>query len=178
MRPALAAPGLSPPQPRDKSPAATTCRGAEQHAGNCFHSCRTCPTQTFHPRLPSLRRALPGVWMAAPWDPRGRGLGSSAAAATDPDIARSGASSCRTELLALTTHPHPAAIAQPAVGSARPADWGGDRRVCPRFDFAWCTPGLQAGYFSSDKKRNIFFSLSLKKRKRVANFFLAPSHTS
>lgn len=116
-----------------------------------FHSLQSCSTQTFHRRLPIPRRALPGAWVAEPLDTIGGGFGS-ALAATDPDRARSGASSCGSELLALATH-HPAARAQPAVGSARPADWGGDRRVCPRFDFACCTPRRrQAGYFSSDEK--------------------------
>lgn len=150
MRPALAAPGLSPPHPRDKSPAATTCRGAEQHAGNCS---AFTPSKVARRKLSisNPRRALPGAWVTEPSDTSGRGFGS-ASAATDPDRAGAGASSCRSELLALATH-HPAARAQPAVGSARPADWGGDRRVCPRFDFAWCTPRRrQAGYFSSDEK--------------------------
>lgn len=58
-------------------------------------------------------------------------------------------------LRASATHP-PAAGVQPSVCSARPADWGGDGRVCPRFDFTWCTPWRLPGYFSSDKKINYF----------------------
>lgn len=49
----------------------------------------------FPPQAPESapRRALPGVWVAVASDTRGRGLGSSAAAATVPDRAGSGASS-------------------------------------------------------------------------------------
>lgn len=102
MRPAL---GCS----RTVSPASPGQVARGHHLSGCgtarrellaFHSSPSCRTQTFQPRLQSPCRALPGVWVAAPWDTRGRGFGSLAAAATDPDRARSGASSCRLELLA------------------------------------------------------------------------------
>lgn len=160
--PRAALPGDAPRAGRSRlvSPASPGQVARGHHLSGCgaarrellgFHSLQSCPTQTFHPRLSNPRCLLPGAWVAEPSDTSGRGFGS-ASVATDPDRAGSGASSCRSELLALATH-HPAARAQPAVGSARPADWGGDRRVCPCFDFAWCTPRRRrAGYFSSDEK--------------------------
>lgn len=67
--------------------------GAAHRELLCFHSLQSCPAQTFHPRLPCPRRPLPGVWVAVVSDTRGRVLGESAAAATVPDRACSGASS-------------------------------------------------------------------------------------
>lgn len=85
---------VSPP-PRDQSSEATTCRGTRtcrtaRRELPGFHSRQSCPTQTF----PCPRRSLPGVRVAVASDTHDRGLESSAAAATVPDRAGSGASSC------------------------------------------------------------------------------------
>lgn len=137
------------------------CRAARRKP-LAFHSRRSCRTQTFHPRLRSPCRALLtwGVDGSALGHPRLRVRihGSSRHRHRQSPL-RSILLPGPSSWLALTAHPHPAARAQPAVGSARPADWGGDRRVCPRFDFAGCAPRRQAGYFSFEKKkkRNTFF---------------------
>lgn len=89
---------VSPP-PRDQSSEATTCRGtrtcrAARRELPGFHSRQSCPTQTFHPRLACPRRSLPGGRVVVASDTHGCGLRSSSAAATVPDKAGSGASSC------------------------------------------------------------------------------------
>lgn len=84
--------GLSPCSPGTTLPA-TTCRGMPSSSqGTAWLSLPPkLHAQTFHPRP---RRSLPGVWVAVASDTHGHGLGSSAAAATVPDRARSGASFC------------------------------------------------------------------------------------
>lgn len=90
MRPELATLG--------SLPAATcrgtrTCRAARRELPG-FHSRQSCPTQILHPRLACPRRSLPGVRLVVVSDTHGCGLGSSAVAATVPERAGSGASSC------------------------------------------------------------------------------------
>lgn len=149
---------VSPP-PRNQSSEATTCRGTR--------TCRTARREllVFTPAKVARRklsRARVAPYLGCGWQwPRTRMIvGSNRRQQPRPSQIEPAQEHppARPELLTSATHP-PAVRAQPGVGSARPADWGGDSRVCPPFHLAWCTPGLQARYFSSDKKLNIFLLL-------------------
>lgn len=84
--------------------------------------------------------------------------------------------------LALTTHPHPAASAQPAVGSARPAVGAATGGCVPALTSLGAHPRRQAGYFSSDqKKKNSFLKKEQTSDELLPSvMFLVPGypHTS
>lgn len=131
MRPELATLGSLPTAQgpnRPRPPPVGAPGRAEQHAGNCLVF---TPAKVARRKL-SRARVAPYLGCGWQW-PRTRMIvGSNRRQQPRPSQIEPAQEHppARPELLTSATHP-PAVRAQPGVGSARPADWGGDSRVCP-----------------------------------------------